>query len=63
MHHKTICRKLVEAVSQEVVNFRRVKGDLREADAMMKAVTQSHAVHIQSVRGGSLTSEESTQWM
>ena len=29
---------------------------------MMKAVTQSHVAH-QFVRGGSLTSEESTQWI
>ena len=49
-------------MSQVTVNVRRVKGDLREVDAMMKAVTQSH-VALQFVRGGSLTSEESTQWI
>ena len=46
---------------QEVVYVRRVKKDLQEADAIMQAVTQSHAAHIQSIRGGSQTSEESTQ--
>ena len=52
-----------ESVSREVFNVRRVKRDLREADAMMKAVTQSHVAHIQSVRGGSLSSEEISQWI
>ena len=63
MQHKAICRRLVEAVRQETVNLRRVKGDLREADVMMKAVTQSHVAHIQSVRGGSMSSVENSQWM
>ena len=42
IHHKAPCRMLVEAVSQITVNIRRVKGYLREEDAMMKAMTQSH---------------------
>ena len=55
--------RLVKSVSQEVVNVRRVKEGLRGADAMMNAVTKSHAAHIQSVRGCSQTSEESMQWI
>ena len=57
MHHVATCRRLVDAVSQEVVNVRKVKGNLQEAIAMMKSVTQSHVAH-QSVHGRSLTSEE-----
>ena len=45
IHHEAACKRLVESVSQEVVNVRRVKEDLREADAMMKSMTQSHATH------------------
>ena len=43
----------MEAVSQEVVN--RVKGDLREACAMMKTVTQSYVAY-QSILGSALAS-------
>ena len=63
IHHKATCRRLVELVSQEVFNFGRVKEDLQEADPMMKAVTQSHIAHIQSVQSDSLTSDDTTQWI
>ena len=63
MHQEATCKRLVEAVNQEVVNVRRVKGDMKESAAMMKVVTQSHVAHIQSVQGGSLSPEESSQWI
>ena len=49
-------------MSQEVIYGRRVKEDLREIDAMMKSVTQSHAANIQSVQSGSLALENA-QWI
>ena len=39
MPHGATCKRLVEVVSQGVVIVRRVKEVLRQADAMMKAVT------------------------
>ena len=58
MHHEATCRKLVEVVSSEAVNVRRIKGIMQEANVIMKVVTQSHVTYIQSVRGYSLSSEE-----
>ena len=63
MNHEATCRTLVELVGQEVTNVKRFKGDLREAEAMMKAVTHSHVAYIQSVQGDSVTSDKSSQWM
>ena len=60
IHHKVTCWRLVESASQEVVNVRRVKRDLREAGATMKAATKSHT---QFVQDSSLNSDESSQWM
>ena len=42
IHHEVTCQRLVELVSQEVIDVRRIKGVLREANAMMKVVTKSH---------------------
>ena len=63
IHHEAACKRLVESVSQEVINVKRVKDDLREADAMMEAVTRSHVAYVQSGRSDSLTLEESMQWI
>ena len=60
IHHEYTCRRLVELVSQEVVDVRGVKKVLREAIAMMKVMTK---LHVQFVQGGSLTSDDSSQWM
>ena len=52
----------MKSVSQEVVNLKRVKVVLQKADAMIKAVTQSHVAY-QLVHNGLLTSEESRRWI
>ena len=52
----------MKSVSQEVVNVKRVKEVLQKADAMMKAVTQSH-VDQQLGHNYSPTSEESKRWI
>ena len=49
-------------VSQRVVNVKRVEECLREADAMMKALTKSHVAY-QFVRDGSSSSEENMRWL
>ena len=60
MYHEVTCSRQVELASQEVVNVRRVKRVLRDANVILKAVTKSQ---VQFVQDGSLTSEESSQWM
>ena len=60
MHHKVTCRRVVESVSQKDINVRKVRGVLREANAMMKVVTKSNTQFVQS---DLMSSEGSSHWM